>query len=81
LGLVSLSLFLRPVVNPGDTGLDFLQQFVVGGDLAVNISLLRLDAPPFHLTGGNAHVNGRDFLNALPLIAAVIYPLRSASSF
>ena len=25
--------------------------------------------------------SGRDFLNALPLIAAVIYPLRSASSF
>ena len=81
MGLVSLSLFLRPVVNPGDAGFDLLQQFVVCGDLTVNVSLLRLDTPPLHLTGGNAHVDGRDFLNALPLIAAVIYPLRSASSF
>ena len=53
-----------------DTAADFLKglkesgQFVVCGNLAVNISLLRSDAPSLHLTGGNAHVDGGDFLNA-----------------
>ena len=78
LGWFNLCLFLRPVVNPGNAGFEFLQQFVVLGDLAVDVPFLRLDAPPLHLTGGNAHVDGRDFLNALTFITAVIYALRSA---
>ena len=72
------SLILCPVINPGDAVFDLLQQFVICGDLAVDVSLLGDNALSLHLAGGNAHVDGGDFFNFLPLIAAVIYPLRSA---
>ena len=57
LGYFNRCLLLRPVINPGDTGLEFFQQFVVCDDLAVDVPFLCLDALSLHLTGGNAHVN------------------------
>ena len=38
------------------------------------ISALGNNAALFHLRGGDAHVDGGDLFNALPLIALMIYP-------
>lgn len=76
-----LGLLFRPIIEPGDTGLDLLQQFIVSGDLPVDVAFLGSDAPPLHLTGGRSHVDAGDFINALPFVAAVVDALRPASRF
>ena len=73
-----LGLLFRPIIEPGATGLDLLQQFIVSGDLPIDVAFLGGDAAPLHLTGSRPHVDAGDFINALPFIAAVIDALRSA---
>ena len=41
------------------------------------LSFLRHNPSALHLGGGNAHVDGRYLLYALPLIGTVVYALRS----
>ena len=72
-------MLLAPVVKPGNAGLDFFQQLVIGGNLPVDVAFLGGNAPALHLAGGRPHVNGWNFVNALPLVAAVVDALRPAS--
>ena len=73
LALRLLRLGLRPVVEAGNAGLDFFQQLVVGGDLPVDFSLVGADAALLHLAGRWPQVDRGDFINALALVAAVVY--------
>ena len=73
LALRLLCLGLRPVVEAGNAGLDFLEQLVVGGDLAVDFPLVGADAALLHLAGRWPQVDRGDFINALSLVAAVVY--------
>ena len=73
LALRLLCLGLRPVVEAGNAGLDFLQQLVVGGDLPVDFSLVGADAALLHLAGRWPQVDRGDFINAPALVAAVVY--------
>lgn len=71
----------RPAVQPGNAGFDLFEQLIVGVDLAVQIALAGGDAALFHLCGGNTQMHRGDFFNALPLIAAMVDPLRPPGSF
>ncbi len=71
-------LLFRPVVEAGNPGLDFFEQPVLCGNFPVDGAFLGGEAPALHLRGRDAHVNGGNFLYALPDIAAVIDSLRSA---
>ena len=73
LALRLLGLGLRPVVEAGNAGLDFFQQLIVGGDLPVYFALVGADAALFHLAGGWPQMDRGNFINALPLVAAVVY--------
>ena len=46
-----LGLGFRPVVKPGNAGLDFLEQLVVGGDLPGDFPLAGADTAFLHLAG------------------------------
>ena len=61
--------------------LDFFQQLVVGNDLPVYFALVGADAALFHLAGGWPQMDRGDFINALPLVAAVVNALRSTGRF
>ena len=63
----------RPTIKPSNAGFDFFQQFVVGGDLPVYFSLVCADTALFHLAGGWPQMDRGDLINALPLVAAVVY--------
>ena len=71
----------RPAIKTGNAGFDFFQQLVVGGDLPVYFSLVGADTALFHLAGGWPQMDRGDFINALPLVAAVVNALRSAGRF
>ena len=71
----------RPAIKPSNAGFDFFQQFVVGGDLPVYFSLVGADTALFHLAGGWSQMDRGDFINALPLVAAVVNALRSTGRF
>ena len=73
LALRLLGLGLRPVVKAGNAGLDFLEQLVVGGDLPVYFALVGADAALFHLAGGWPQMDRGNLINALPLVAAMVY--------
>ena len=63
----------RPAIKTGNAGFDFFQQLVVGGDLPVYFALVGADAALFHLAGGWPQMDRGNFINALPLVAAVVY--------
>ena len=63
----------RPAIKTGNAGLDFFQQLVVGGDLPVDFPLVGADAALLHLAGRWPQVDRGDFINALPLVAAMVY--------
>ena len=71
----------RPAIKTGNAGFDFFQQLVVGGDLPVYFSLVGADAALFHLAGGWPQMDRGDFINALPLVTAVVNALRSTGRF
>ena len=71
----------RPAIKTGNAGFDFFQQLVVGGDLPVYFSLVGADTALFHLAGGWPQMDRGDFINALPLVAAVVNALRSTGRF
>ena len=71
----------RPAIKTGNAGFDFFQQLVVGGDLPVYFALVGADAALFHLAGGWPQMDRGDFINALPLVAAVVNALRSTGRF
>ena len=73
LALRLLRLGLRPVVEAGNAGLDFLEQLIVGGDLPVDFSLVGADTALLHLAGRWPQVDRGDFINAPALVAAVVY--------
>ena len=55
-----------------NAGFDFFQQFVVSSNLSVYFSLVGADTALFHLAGGWPQMDRGDFINALPLVAAVV---------
>ena len=63
----------RPTIKPGNAGFDFFQQLVVGSDLPVYFPLVGADAALLHLAGRWPQVDRGDFINALSLVAAVVY--------
>ena len=63
----------RPEIKTGNAGFDFFQQLVVGGDLPVYFTLVGADAALFHLAGGWPQMDRGNLINALPLVAAVVY--------
>ena len=69
------------LIKAGNAGLDFLEQLVVGGDLPVDFSLVGADTALFHLAGRWPQVDRGDFINALPLVAAVVNAPRSTGRF
>ena len=71
----------RPEIKTGNAGFDFFQQLVVGGDLPVYFALVGADAALFHLAGGWPQMDRGNFINALPLVAAMVNAFRSAGRF
>ena len=71
----------RPEIKTGNAGFDFFQQLVVGGDLPVYFSLVGADTALFHLAGSWPQMDRGNFINALPLVAAVVNALRSTGRF
>ena len=63
----------RPAIKTGNAGFNFFQQFVVGGDLPVDFSLVGTDTTLLHLAGRWPQMDSGNFINALPLVAAVVY--------
>ena len=71
----------RPAIKTGNAGFDFFQQLVVGGDLPVYFALVGADTALFHLAGSWPQMDRGNFINALPLVAAVVNALRSTGRF
>lgn len=71
---------LRPIIQLRQSRLDLFEQLVLLGDLSIHIPFFGADAALLHLRSGNAHVNGRYLLNALPLVATVIDALSNSVS-
>ena len=71
----------RPAIKTGNAGFDFFQQLVVSGDLPVYFSLVCADTALFHLAGGWPQMDRGNFINALPLVAAMVNAFRSAGRF
>lgn len=67
---------LELVVEPGNAGLAFFQQFVGCVDPAVEIAFVGGDSLALHAGSGYAHVNGRDFIKPLSFVATVFDALR-----
>ena len=63
----------RPTIKPSNAGFDFFQQLVVGGDLPVYFALVGADTALFHLAGGWPQMDRGNLINALPLVAAMVY--------
>ena len=71
----------RPAIKTGNAGFNFFQQFVVGDDLSVYFPLVGADTALFHLAGSWPQMDRGNFINALPLVAAVVNTLRSTGRF
>ena len=71
----------RPAIKTGNAGFNFFQQFVVSGDLSVYFHLVGADTALFHLAGSWPQMDRGDFINALPLVAAMVNVLLSAGRF
>ena len=71
----------RPAIKTGNASFDFFQQLVVGDDLSVYFPLVGADTALFHLAGSWPQMDRGNFINALPLVAAVVNALRSTGRF
>ena len=71
----------RPAIKTGNASFDFFQQLVVGDDLSVYFPLVGADTALFHLAGSWPQMDRGNFINALPLVAAVVNTLRSTGRF
>ena len=71
----------RPAIKTGNAGFDFFQQLVVSGNLPIYLPLVGTDAALFHLAGSWPQMDRGNFINALPLVAAVVNTLRSTGRF
>ena len=68
-------------MQPGNASFNLFEQFVIGGNLSIQIAFSGNYAALFHLLRGNAQMHRWDFLNALSLITAMVDSFQLSGSF